>query len=281
MVTRFTSLMIALFFLSCQATDGVTRDEVVAKVGNTSLHRSDLISLFGEAYSPSDLNVKVFVNNWVRNQVVVQHAETNLLPEQRDFSKELKEYEQSLLRYTIESKYVSERIDSFIQREEIKEYYDSNASNFELKENYVKVRVLKLPKNCKWKNLAKKKIQYSNQEEKVDYLEWVKDHDLFYVNNDTAWVKWEAVKELVPIKIYNDESFLSNNNFKEIWLEEGMWFLKIDAYQLKDNISPMEMVESRIRSILINKRKVALIKQMEKELYQQALKKGEIKTNLN
>ena len=74
---------------------------------------------------------------------------------------------------------------------------------------------------------------------------------------------------------------MSNNNFKELWFEDEIWLIRIIDYKLKDNTSPLEMVENRIRSILINKRKVALIKRMEKELYQAAIQNGKIKMKLS
>lgn len=253
----------------------------MAKVGDRKLYQDDLEALFGLDFQPDDFNVKVYINNWVANEVVVQAAASTLSDLEKDFSGQLDQYKQSLLRYTLESKYVAEHIDSNITSEEIQAYYDSNSVNFELKENHVKACLLKLPKNFRKKKKARALLNYKTSGEKVAFLDWVKKEDLVNFNFDTTWVKWESVKELVPVKFYNDETFLSNNNFKEMWFEEEVWLIRILDYKLKDNTSPLEMVENRIRSILINKRKVALIKRMEKELYQKAIKQGKIKMKLN
>ena len=55
----------------------------------------------------ADLNVKIYLHNWIRNEVVLKHGAVRLAPEDIDFSVELKEYENSLLRYKIEAKYIS------------------------------------------------------------------------------------------------------------------------------------------------------------------------------
>ena len=269
------------FGCSSKHTPEESRGKLIAKVDESELRESDLQTLFGSDYQIEDLNVKVYVNNWVANEVVVQAANAKLSEQEKDFSEQLNQYKQSLLRYTLESKYVAEHIDSNITQAEVQAYYDSNAVNFELKENHVKACLLKMPKDFKFSKKAREMINFKSEEEKLNYELWAKKNELTYFNLDTAWVKWEAVKELSPIKLYNDEHFLSNNNFKELWFEDEIWLIRIIDYKLKDNTSPLEMVENRIRSILINKRKVALIKRMEKELYQAAIQNGKIKMKLS
>ena len=48
-------------------------------------------------------------------------------------------------------------------------------------------------------------------------------------------------------------------------------------HKLKDEISPLELVNSKMLSSIINKRKRKLIRRKQNEFYLEARKKGEIK----
>lgn len=276
-----SSIFIGLFFFLCLIfscdEQARTTSFKVASVGESSLSFSELQLLFGNDVETSDLNVKIYVQNWIRNEVVLQHGGKTLLPSEKDFTKELRDYENSLLRYRIESKYLDENIDTVVAKEELLAYYESNASNFELKENFVKVRILKMGGGFKEVSKGKAFISYTDSSGKEAYNLWVEKHGLFTVVHDSSWVKWDHMKEIVPIKPYSDEYFLTNNSYRELWADGDLWLIKLTDFQLKDNKSPFEMVESRIKSILINKRKMSLVKKLEKELYNKALQGGEIK----
>jgi len=280
------TVLLGLLFLltglvSCEAPVEKSDSPVVAQLGKSKLHLSDINQLFGDDAKSSDLNVKIYVHNWIRNEVVLQHGAKTLLPAEKDFSKELLAYENSLLRYKIESKYLDENIDTVVSQEELEEYYEANSSNFELKENYVKVRILKMNGGFSEVNKRKEMVTYKDSIGKEAYNSWVEEHNLFSVIHDSSWVKWEHMKEIVPIKPYSDEYFLRNNSYRELWADGDLWVINLTDFQLKDNKSPFEMVESRINSILINKRKMSLIKKMGKELYNNAVKNGEIKLDIN
>jgi hypothetical protein len=55
------------------------------------------------------------------------------------------------------------------------------------------------------------------------------------------------------------------------------YLLKIENYQTKNTISPLSLEKNKIKHIIINKRKLLLIKNMENELYNDALQKNKIK----
>ena len=51
-----------------------------------------------------------------------------------------------------------------------------------------------------------------------------------------------------------------------------VYLLKILKYKISDETSPLEFVRDRIKDIIINKRKVELIKTLEDGIYKQAEK---------
>ena len=69
----------------------------------------------------------------------------------------------------------------------------------------------------------------------------------------------------------NQELFLKNKRLIRIE-ENGMVFLvKVVNFKIKDDISPLEVERQDIRHIIINQRKVRLIKKVRDDIYKKAL----------
>jgi hypothetical protein len=71
-------------------------------------------------------------------------------------------------------------------------------------------------------------------------------------------------------EIPNKVQFLRSYNYYETNDNENLYFLKIDAYNISDNVSPLEFVKQDIKNIILNKRKVELARKLEDEVYQNA-----------
>ena len=54
------------------------------------------------------------------------------------------------------------------------------------------------------------------------------------------------------------------------------YLLNISEYLLAGNIAPYEYVDVQIQEMMINKRKMDFLKNFEEELYQDAIRKGEV-----
>lgn len=280
MWNKLPLLLVAILFWACSGENGDDQGELVAKVGSRRLYAKELHKVFGDNYQLTDVDVKIYLHNWVRESVVLNNADKILSEEERDFSEQLSDYENSLVRYTMESRYIDANVDTIITQEEIEDYYKKNGENFELKEHLVKVRILRM--STSFPEMAKRRsmINYEDSLGKQKFVNWCDSNDLTYVIHDEKYVSWESVKEQVPIKPYNDKYFLTSNSYREAWLEKDLWVIKITDFQLKDDRSPVEMVEREIKSILLNRRKLELVKEYEKKLYEQALKNGEIEAPL-
>ncbi len=76
-------------------------------------------------------------------------------------------------------------------------------------------------------------------------------------------------------EIPNKVQFLRSYNYFETSDTEFLYFLKIDAYKMSDNVSPLEFVKQDIKNIILNKRKVELARKLEDEVYENAAKQND------
>ena len=124
-IAVFLSLLSAFCFSSCKLVNSILHDEeVVAKVGNSMLYKSEVTRLIPQGISGDDsLRLAMqYINSWASDMVYLDVAEKQLSKEQKDVSKELEAYRRSLLKYRYEQLYVNERLDTAVTTDEIEEY---------------------------------------------------------------------------------------------------------------------------------------------------------------
>lgn len=262
-----------LLLCACSTTNDKTAEGALARVNKEYLYASELQNIVPAGTSSKDsiLIVKNFINNWVYDKLILQKAKNNLLKKDIHFEKQLEEYQNSLIIYKYESKLISQTLDTVVSDREIETYYKENISNFQLKDNIVKVyyarfdnKLAELPKIRKFFNSTEPEHRDSLE----NYIE--KFSDLYY-HDDETWILFNDVLKYVPINTYSQESFLQNN--RKIEIDEGgvIYFVCFSDFMMKDGESPLGFEKENIRQIIINKRKLQIISKMRQEVYQSAL----------
>ena len=79
---------------------------------------------------------------------------------------------------------------------------------------------------------------------------------------------------MFPIETYNQELYLKNHRFVEITDEKNIFLVKFVNFKIKDETSPLDFERRYIRSIILNKRKKQLIKQMHRDIMDKGLKEN-------
>lgn len=276
-MNKFLLLILSIIFISCSNKE--ENEIVVVTVNDEELTLKKIKKDLGNDVDENSISYKVYINNWIKNQVLIDNAKENLAENEKNFEKKINDYYNSLLKYSFEQKIIQQELDTNVSFEEIKEYYDSNMVNFELKENIVKVRYVKVNKKNKDLNKFKYLIQYKDSLTKDKFLDLVEKNKVFSFIGDDDWMPLEEVKSLIPIKLYNEEHFLSHYKYTEAPDNEDIWIVYFKEHRLKDNISPIKLVNNKIRNIIINKRKLKILNELDQRLINQATKSGKIKYN--
>jgi hypothetical protein len=253
---------------------GDDKGRLLAKAGDHYLYASELQGIVppGTAKKDSTEITKNFINEWIRQRLILIQAEENLPKDQKDFSRELDEYRNSLLIYRYESKLVSEKLDTNITDKEIEDYYNLHKENFELKDNIVKVLYVKL--GVKDVNLAKiRPLMKSGKDTDIKKLESVcATTAINYYLDDKSWLLFNDLLKEIPIKTYDQEAYLQNHRFIEMDDENYTYLVHFKDFKIKEGVSPLSFEKENIRHILVNKRKLLLIDKLEKDAYQKAEK---------
>lgn len=250
----------------------------MARVNDSYLKRTDLTGIVPKGTTARDslLIVSNYINNWIRNQLILQHAEKNLTTEQQDFSEQIEEYRKSLVVYTFEERLIQQKLDTNIGEQQIEAYYETNKSNFELRENIVKVIAFKISAD------SAKAIKKAKELLKPDSLLDYDAVERFSLNRTQqniisyeSWYLFSDLLTLVPITTYNESLYLQNHNLVEIPDGDAIYLIRFYDFRIKNGLSPLSFERNNIRNILLNRRKIELINKMREDLYQRANQKNE------
>ena len=94
---------------------------------------------------------------------------------------------------------------------------------------------------------------------------------------DSNWQYFSVINNKLPEIIKNEELFFRNTQHICLEDQQFRYYLYIKDYKIKGNISPFSLEHEKIRNILLNKKKIKYLKQLEDELYQNGLDLGKIK----
>ncbi|MBN2520979.1 MAG: peptidyl-prolyl cis-trans isomerase [Bacteroidales bacterium] len=281
MVNRIIAYCFLMFLLinSCNHETIKSDDRPVAKVFDKYLFESDIKGLFNEEISREDSLqiVMSYIDKWIRKQILLEKAELNLTPEQKDVEDQLEDYRSSLLIYKYEQEWIKQNLDTTVADDEIQEYYNLYSGNFILEDNIVKALYIKIPAIAP--NIDKVKKWYkSDTKEDLDNLEsYCYEFAKGYDNFNEEWISFNQIINQIPFDIADRENYLRRRKYIETNDSSYYYFINIREYKLKSEVAPLNFVKENIKQIIINKRKLQLINELETNIYNDALNYGHFK----
>jgi hypothetical protein len=270
-------LLIAIIAGSCNLTQTSNPDNTIARVYDDYLYSSELENIIPKDVSVQDslILAKNYINNWVRQNLLIKQAENNLPYKQKDFSKQLESYRNSLIIYKYQTLLVNQKLDTIVNEFEIEDFYNFNKTNFKLNNDIVKVNYVVIKENSL--DIDKIKLYMKNDESFAkDSLEVYceKNAKDYYLDED--WMYLDELRLNIPIDSYTHKDFLRNKRFLEINNSYLLYFVYFTDFKTKDSIPPLSIESNNIKSIIINQRKAKLINDIEKEIFNNAIDNNDI-----
>ena len=285
MYTRFYSnsilLLFILIFTSCDLIQMKKQEKAdaarkpVARVQNTYLYLDDLDNLITPGISVADsiTRVEAYVDNWTRKQLMISEALRKINIDEAEVERKILDYRYSLIGYEYQTYYLKQNLNTEVSEEEIHTYYKKNVDNFLLKQNIIRGTYIKVSKSAPRTNKIQELILSKKEDDKKNLKSYCLSFSSAYHLGDSTWVVYDDFVKNSPLaEIPNKIQFLQKNPFYETSDSDFLFFIKIDAYRISDDVSPLEFVKDDIKNIILNKRKVELAKRLEGEVYDNAVK---------
>lgn len=267
---------VLLIFACCSDYKRKAGEEPIARAFDKYLYPSDIVDVVPSSISSSDsvIVARDFIEKWIKKQLLLNKAELNLTDEEKNVDKQIENYKTSLLIYKYEQSLIEQKLDTVVSFNEIEKYYNKYSSNFMLNDNLVKALFLQIPRIAP--EIWKVRWWYkSTSEEDLKKLDnYCYQHAAKYDYFDDNWIYFTEIAKILPTKIEKPEQYLKYRKYIEVKDSTYYYFVNIKDYRLIGTVSPMEIVSSNIRNIILNKRKIRLIKELESEIYNDALNRN-------
>lgn len=283
MIVRNALIWLAgIFFLpliSCTDKAPRSKGDVLVSVGQHSLTAFEVKKLIPKTLSSQDslMMAESYVKKWVKNALIYDLANKHLEDEKEEIDRLVDAYRQSLMSHKYEEKLVEERLSAEISDKEISDYYEANKESFLLEEDIVKGLFLKVPSDApglsdlkKWCNsggdeLIEKIEKYSLQNAVI--------YDYFY----DRWMSGEEIAENMPVKKSEFNRMLKTDKLIEVSDSAYCYLLKVKEVEFKGNRAPFDYASAQIKEILLSQRKSEFLRNFEEEIYNEAIRKGNVK----
>jgi hypothetical protein len=272
--------LIALLLLLVQACSLFTeteQEEPVARVFENYLYPSDLTKVIpsGTNNEDSALLAKRYTDTWVKDMLMMRKAEESLTEEQMDFEAQIEEYHRSLLIYTYRQNLLQQKMDTMVNEQEINAYYEENSKNFVLEKNVIKGTFIKVPLSAPDLDQLSR-WSWSNREQDLDQMEkyCISYAEKYNDFNDT-WIDFSTIKDQLPIRISDPVRYL--NSYRNINTSDSLfrYLVHISEHLTLGEVAPVEWVKEDITNILLNRRKLQCIKDLENRVYSEGVSKNQ------
>ena len=278
---RYCFIFIAFVSLlcSCKGTQPVDDADVLVKVKDRTLRRSEIKQQIPRGLSSADsmLLAESLERKWVKDALVYDVALRNLEGEDKaEVDKLVEEYRHSLIRYRYQEQLIKERLSSEFQESDMLSYYEENQKKFILDKGLIKGLFLKIPVDAP--GLTDVKKWYKSTD--VASLEKIEKYSVqnatIYEYFYDKWVDFDEVMDNIPIHVSNPNAFLKANKYVEVADSSYCYLLNIKEYLPSGSVEPYDYASSHVTEMLVNQRKVEFLKKFEDELYNDAIRSGDV-----
>lgn len=265
---------VLILFSACEKIQKLLsgKEQPIARVFDQYLYPSDLAGVVPEGTSKEDSIAMVdgYIENWIRQSVLIRQAQENAALNQAEIDEQLENYRQSLIIYSYEQQLVAQELDTAVSESELKKYYEENKENFQLKQSIIKATYAKILKDAPRIDVAKKWFVSSKQRDRQELETFCMQFAPEFSLVDTSWIVLDNLATILPLDRVSESSVMQQNNFISLSDDRYLYLLKVRDYMYKEDYSPFEFERENIKNIIINKRKVALVNKMENDIFQKA-----------
>ncbi|MEJ6791931.1 MAG: peptidyl-prolyl cis-trans isomerase [Lacinutrix sp.] len=268
-------MVIAFTFASCDYFKPVETENAIARVNESYLFSSDIEKILPDNYTKEDSTVLVnsYINNWATEQLLVQGATLNLEDKTREeYNNLIEQYKNDLFSKAYLEALVYRDLDTIVSSIEVTKYYEENKQAFKLNEDLIKFRYINIDENRLDFNDVKQKFKRFNTKDKQELNE-IAIQFKSYSLNDSVWIRLDQVITKIPtVTTDNKNELLKKSNFIQSKDSLGLYLMQINDVLLRNDEAPPEYVRPTIKQIVVNKRKLELIRQLKKDITKDAIK---------
>lgn len=269
-----------LLFSSCKyfkKTPGTTDEAPIARVQDAYLYYSDIEPVLKSAeYSKDSAGfVQNYVHEWVKRKLMIEKALLYLPEEKLDIDRQVNDYRESLILYAYEKELIWQKLDTIVADEEALNYFEEYGRNFDLDYDVVQLKYVKAPKNAPGLDSLTAWFGSNDDEDKIKLEDYCYKYAADFSLKDSLWFEAPAILKTIPIAQNQLDAAISNKTRTMVSDSVYQYLLKVTDFTGKGEIAPFEFVKDDIIRLILNKRKMDLVRSTYDNIFTEAQGKNE------
>ena len=265
----------SILLTACTFFNSNSKTTAIARVNSDYLYKEDILNLVPPGISKEDsiVIVRSFIDRWASKKLLIKVAEVNLNSKKKaEFDTLIQQYKIDLYTKAYLEEIVKRTTDTVITDTELKNYYKENKENFKTNGTLVRLRFINLKKDNPRYELIKNKFFDYRKSDKKFWETYTLQLNSFAFN-DSIWTELSQVYLKLPfINPDNREEYIVSGKSIQKSEAGNSYLVKISNVIDKNQIAPFEYLKPTLKEVLLNKRKLELIKKIEKEITDDAIK---------
>jgi hypothetical protein len=275
MIKRGLLPLFALLAFSCNNFREEQKPQAVARVNDAYLYREDIKGIVPAGVSKEDsiAIVKSYIDRWASQKLMYGRSQVNLGQEkQTEYDELVRQYKVDLYTRAYVEEIVKSTVDTVVSKEEAVKYYNASKENFRTTGMLVRLRYIRMAKDHPKFGSVQSKFTSGNKKD-LKALNDMAIQFKSYAFNDSTWVDMNEVYSKLPfITPENRDRFISSGISYQYPEASDVYLVKVARVIDKDQVAPFEYIRPTLEQLIINNRKLELIKQFEKEITDDAIK---------
>lgn len=271
----YIALVLSTVVLGCNRHKPEKDQEPLARVYDKYLYVTDIQGLINDKTSPEDSAriVSEYVENWVRQNLILRVAEDNLQSALANINKQAEAYKESLVIYAYERQWLAENLDTVVVDDSIRSYFDNNQKDFTLKTDIYQLAYAVVPVSVKSADSIQYWFSRGIEKYRLPIERYCAANCESFSLNSNIWLNEDDLFKLLPYDMYAGGKFRTKGivTYRDTSFR---YFVKVDDFHLAGDLGPFEYQKKGIKEIIINKRKMELLDKTYKDIYTEGLKRN-------
>jgi hypothetical protein len=272
---KYVVLVLLVECTSCNLFQSDSKTTAIARVNTDFLYKEDIADLIppGIAKEDSIVIVRNFIDRWAAQKLLIRVAELNLNAiKKAAFDTLIQQYKVDLYTKAYLEEVVKRTTDTVVTLAELKAYYQENKENFKTNGTLVRLRYINIKKDNPKYEIIKSKFFDFRKSDKKFWDTYSMQLNSFALN-DSIWVDMSQVYAKLPfINPDNRDDYILSGKTIQKTEAGNNYLVKISHVIDKNQIAPFDYLRPTLQEVIINKRKLELIKNFEKEIIDDAIK---------
>jgi hypothetical protein len=252
-----------------------SKSKVVAKIYDREVLESEIeeITSLAKRKEDSVRIVQLYLDKIALEKALLQRSIGSGLVDMTDIEAKTNEFRNSLINLRFEREYTKKNLDTTFIKTQLKDYFEKNRASFVLNHDIFLAYYIAMPANTP----KIEKMKELMRSDKPNDFEELKNQCLRYANlfslDNKHWLR-------VPLTFTHEASLLAKaiktKQIVSIEKEDQLYLVRVFDYKFTNQPSPFLYVENDIQTIILNKRKMELLRKLNEQVLDEAKKSNKI-----